>query len=169
MRTLLMPIVAGIVLGACNRGPEPAPLDEEPSEPAAPHREEKASGSQRSGASADPHAGLDIAPAGGGSRAAGSSGGTSAGGLAWSVASPLVSRPPASSMRAAEYVVEGESGNAPAVMTVHFFGQGQGGSIEDNIDRWLRQFRPRRLRSQTAQPRPHRWRASVVCRRSAGM
>lgn len=48
------------------------------------------------------------------------------------------SRAPSSSMRLAEYVIQGDAPNAEVV--VYFFGQGQGGSPEANIERWRGQF-----------------------------
>lgn len=60
-----------------------------------------------------------------------------AGGLTWRIEEPLFSRPPSSSMRAAEYGVR----DVPdAELTVFFFGQGQGGGVDENIDRWVGQF-----------------------------
>lgn len=60
----------------------------------------------------------------------------SAGGVRWSIAAPFVYRAPASSMRAAEYVV-GESGEA--VMSVFHF-PGMGGSVDANVQRWVGQL-----------------------------
>lgn len=48
--------------------------------------------------------------------------------------------PPASSMRAAQAVIEGPGG--PAELTVFHFGAGQGGDVEANIQRWLGQIVP---------------------------
>lgn len=61
----------------------------------------------------------------------------SAGGLTWSDAAGLVRRQPKSSMRAAEYGVEGDP---QAELTVFYFGEGQGGAVEPNIARWIGQF-----------------------------
>jgi hypothetical protein len=48
----------------------------------------------------------------------------------------------AQAMRAATYSVPPVSGDkAAAECAVYFFGAGQGGSIEDNLDRWTAQFR----------------------------
>lgn len=47
--------------------------------------------------------------------------------------------PPASSMRKAEYVLPGEGGG-DASLVVFYFGPDQGGSVEDNIERWYGQF-----------------------------
>lgn len=60
-----------------------------------------------------------------------------AGRLSWRATEPLVQRPPASQMRAAEYTVRGST---EATLAVFFFGPGQGGGIDDNIDRWVGQF-----------------------------
>jgi hypothetical protein len=46
-------------------------------------------------------------------------------------------------MRVAEYVVPGAEGDArDAECTVITFGPTQGGSVSDNVDRWVRQFNP---------------------------
>jgi hypothetical protein len=60
-----------------------------------------------------------------------------AGGLAWHVEEPLVSRTPTSSVRAAEYIVRD---HPEAELAVFHFGEGQGGSVDDNVGRWLGQF-----------------------------
>jgi hypothetical protein len=59
-----------------------------------------------------------------------------AGGLGWDVRALLTARAPRSAMRAAEYGVEG---HPDAELTVFHFGAGQGGSVEDNLDRWVGQ------------------------------
>lgn len=61
-----------------------------------------------------------------------------AGGLRWETAEPLVPRAPSSRMRAAEYSVAGQAGEAE--LTVFYFGPGQGGSARANLDRWIGQF-----------------------------
>lgn len=47
---------------------------------------------------------------------------------------------PSSQMRLAEYIVPGPSGQEPGVVSIFYFGAGQGGSVEANIDRWVKQF-----------------------------
>lgn len=42
-------------------------------------------------------------------------------------------------MRAAEYVLPAVNGEPP-LLTVFYFGPGQGGSVEDNLTRWISQF-----------------------------
>ena len=61
----------------------------------------------------------------------------SAGGLSWQADKPLLARTPKSSMRAAEYGVEGD---AQAELSVFYFGPGQGGEVDANITRWLGQI-----------------------------
>lgn len=61
----------------------------------------------------------------------------SAGGIAWHAEEPLVARRPSSSMRAAEYAVRDHAG---AELTVFHFGADQGGSVDDNVARWVDQF-----------------------------
>ncbi len=45
---------------------------------------------------------------------------------------------PSSSMRKAQYLLPGGAGDAHLV--VYYFGQRQGGSVEDNLERWYGQF-----------------------------
>jgi hypothetical protein len=45
-----------------------------------------------------------------------------------------------SSMRVATYAVPGAKGAAAGECAVFFFGPGQGGSVEDNVARWAKQF-----------------------------
>jgi hypothetical protein len=61
-----------------------------------------------------------------------------AGGLSWTAAEPLVGRPPKSSMRAAEYGVQGD---AQSELSVFYFGPGQGGAVDANVTRWLGQIK----------------------------
>jgi hypothetical protein len=49
-------------------------------------------------------------------------------------------RPP-SQMRVANYTVPGQGGADAGELVVFFFGPGQGGAIQPNIDRWVGQFR----------------------------
>ena len=44
-------------------------------------------------------------------------------------------------MRAAEYTVPATTAGGPATLTVFYFGEGQGASIEANLDRWLGEVR----------------------------
>jgi hypothetical protein len=62
---------------------------------------------------------------------------SSAGGLRFEMPSPFVRRAPKSQMRAAEYTIDGEP---RAELAVFYFGEGQGGSVEDNLKRWIGQF-----------------------------
>jgi hypothetical protein len=78
---------------------------------------------------------------------AGCTGGSSAGGTPLDVKGlhvvlPVGWRvvPPASSMRAAQAVIDGPGG--PAELAVFHFGAGQGGDVEANIQRWLGQIVP---------------------------
>ena len=49
-----------------------------------------------------------------------------------------VAQQPSSSMRVAQYGLPGSAGEA--TLGIFFFGPGQGGSVEANIDRWFGQF-----------------------------
>ena len=57
------------------------------------------------------------------------------------------SEPPASSMRVAQYKMAGEGGNASLVG--FYFGQGQGGTVEDNFDRWIGQMQQTKDKAKT--------------------
>lgn len=61
-----------------------------------------------------------------------------AGGIAWHVEEPLVARAPSSEARAAEYIVRD---HPEAQLAVFHFGRGEGGSVDDNVHRWVEQFR----------------------------
>ena len=51
------------------------------------------------------------------------------------------SKPPASSMRVAEFILpRAGSDKADAALTVYFFGQGSGGGVQANLDRWIGQM-----------------------------
>lgn len=47
---------------------------------------------------------------------------------------------PATGMRKAQLQIPGKEGAAPADITFFHFGPGQGGGVEQNIERWLGQF-----------------------------
>lgn len=49
-------------------------------------------------------------------------------------------RPPASSMRLAEFTIPGKGGTPEAEVVLYFFGTGQGGAVDANLARWRGQF-----------------------------
>ena len=49
---------------------------------------------------------------------------------------------PARKMRAATYSVPGPEGREAAEIVVFYFGPGQGGPVQANIERWQSQFKP---------------------------
>ncbi len=64
----------------------------------------------------------------------------SAGGLSWTAPKGWASGAPRP-MRAATYTVPAAKGDAePGECAVFFFGTGQGGSVDDNVKRWVGQF-----------------------------
>ena len=79
---------------------------------------------------------LVLAPAEVSSQGARTSG---AGGIKWSVPRAW-SDQPGSSMRVATYKVPGPKGAEAGEVAVFFFGSGQGGSVDANVERWSRQF-----------------------------
>lgn len=113
----------------CTRGPEPGPLPGAPgSAETAPAPPPAPSPTSQPAAPAPPPA------------AAAPTGAPGAGGLNWTAAAPLTARAPKSKMRAAEYSVPGVDGKGEAELTVFYFGPGQGGGVEANLDRWVGQM-----------------------------
>lgn len=63
-----------------------------------------------------------------------------AGGLSWTAPKGWAEQGPRP-MRAATYVIPAAKGDAePAELGVFYFGQGQGGSVDANLKRWIGQF-----------------------------
>jgi hypothetical protein len=63
------------------------------------------------------------------------------GGISWGVPKRWTLKQPTPPMRAASYVVPAAQGEPEGGdVAVFYFGSGQGGSIEQNIDRWYGQF-----------------------------
>jgi hypothetical protein len=105
---------------ACNKSPAEAPAAEAPSAP-------PVTGAPPASASPSTPAEVLSAEA-------------AAGPLRWQHGAPLVRRTPKSRMRAAEYGVEGDE---RAELSVFYFGPGQGGNVESNVQRWVGQLAPR--------------------------
>jgi hypothetical protein len=122
MRTLL--VVALFVFGCfgCKKSsePTPPPAAAEPTAPA-PQAEAPA----------------PAAPATAPANTTPSVDGPTAGGLTWTAPAPFTKRTPKSSMRAAEYGIEGDTASE---LGVFYFGADQGGSIDANMERWIGQF-----------------------------
>ena len=67
----------------------------------------------------------------------------SAGGLTWTAPKAWSVAPSASSMRVVTYRVPAAAGDAEGgEVEVFFFGPGQGGGTQANVDRWIAQFKP---------------------------
>src|SRR5712691_5783564 len=66
-----------------------------------------------------------------------------AGGLSWKPPAGWTAEPPSSSMRVVTYRIPAASGDGEGgEVGVFFFGPGEGGSVDANVDRWLAQFAP---------------------------
>jgi len=63
----------------------------------------------------------------------------SAGGVRWSVPARWKEKPERP-MRVATYAVPAAEGAAEGECAVFYFGKGQGGSVEENLSRWAKQF-----------------------------
>ncbi|HXY38787.1 MAG TPA: hypothetical protein VEQ10_03910 [Vicinamibacteria bacterium] len=76
-----------------------------------------------------------------------------AGGIEWKVPAGWTAGG-GSAMRVATYTVPAAKGSEAGECAVFFFGTGQGGSVEANVERWARQFE--------GTPRPERTTSTVV-------
>jgi hypothetical protein len=65
----------------------------------------------------------------------------SAGGIRWSVPARWTVQEPRP-MRMATYAIPAAPGAEAGECGVFYFGRGQGGSVEENLDRWVKQFEP---------------------------
>jgi hypothetical protein len=59
-------------------------------------------------------------------------------GIAFTIPADWKQTPPSSGLRAAQYAIPGPGGDAE--LAVFFFGPGQGGSVDQNVQRWVGQF-----------------------------
>ena len=60
--------------------------------------------------------------------------------LSFTSQSGWIESEPASSMRAAEFVLPGSGGAVDASLVVYYFGSQRGGTVEANVTRWTKQF-----------------------------
>src|SRR2546427_277431 len=66
-----------------------------------------------------------------------------AGGLSWKSPAGWTAEPPSSPMRVVTYRIPAAAGDGePGELGVFFFGKGEGGSVDANVDRWLAQLTP---------------------------
>ncbi len=89
----------------------------------------------------------------------------SAGGMKWTAPAGWSTGAPPNPMRAATYKIEPAAGDSqPAECVVYFFGQGQGGTVEANIDRWKAQFSAagKAVAGQTAKRTVHGMKVTTV-------
>lgn len=78
---------------------------------------------------------------------------STAGGLTWTAPKGWSVAPTASSMRVVTYRVPAAAGDAEAgEVAVFFFGPGQGGGTQANVDRWVRQFTPEKGSAAPGKP-----------------
>lgn len=85
--------------------------------------------------------GADAKPAAQPGATAGAAVGKGPGQVVWTDPAGWKREPPANPMRIAQYTLPPVAGDAePAECVVTTFGPGQGGSVEQNLDRWIRQF-----------------------------
>ncbi len=139
MRPALVLFLSGLSVLACrNTTPEAAPSPAPAMSPPLglpgdhaglpPGHPPIAPGQQLPGATQGPAGGAPAAP----------EGTTGPGALRWTDPPGWQRQTPSSSMRAAQYLIPGAAGDL--TLAVFYFGQGQGGSIDDNLQRWWGQF-----------------------------
>lgn len=61
-------------------------------------------------------------------------------GITFKPGASWISKEATSSMRAAELEIKPDGAEAPLTAVFYYFGPGQGGSVEANVERWLGQF-----------------------------
>ena len=80
---------------------------------------------------------------GSGSAASSSSSPNAAGGLTWTVPKAWTLAPKASSMRVATHKVPAAPGDPEdGELAIFYFGEGQGGGVDANVERWFAQLEP---------------------------
>ena len=68
---------------------------------------------------------------------------STAGGISWAIPKGWSTTPSSSAMRKVTYRIPAAAEDPePGEMAVFYFGQGQGGSIDSNVERWMSQFAP---------------------------
>jgi hypothetical protein len=73
-------------------------------------------------------------------------------GVSFTLGEGWVKDKPSSSMRAAQYKLPGGAGAEGGELIVFYFGPGQGGDAQSNIDRWVGQFKPETDTTTTSLP-----------------
>jgi hypothetical protein len=112
-------MVCAVLLVACEKTPEPAPVSLLP--PASP----QTPGKPASSAAPAPTGSVKEEPVQ----------------ITWLDPPAFKRVPPSNPMRKAAYVVPRAAGDGEdGELTVFYFGPGQGGSIDANVDRWVKQF-----------------------------
>ncbi len=134
--------VLGLVapLGGCAKQASAPPRPPVPGAPEPP-----AAAAPTPAAAEPPATANEVAPSASGGRT------LTVAGLAFDVPEGWAEDKPGVQMRLAQYSLPGEVG--PAVLAVYCFGVGQGGSTEDNIQRWVGQFQ---APNHPGQPAPSR-------------
>ena len=139
MRNLVLS--SALLLVACSKSadsnPQPSSAPEAPAASATPAAPADPHGSSAGGSLPAGHPPVGEKTAEPAPTPASPTGPASAGGLTWEATAPLVRRTPKSSMRVAEYGLEG---SPESELTVFYFGADQGGTIDANMTRWIGQF-----------------------------
>jgi hypothetical protein len=146
-RALVLMVVLGVaaswLTGCSSPKKESASQAPPPSDVASAHGGMEAGGSPPPPAEAQPPQGaMGGMPPGGVAPPPASDSPTAAAGLAWTLPAGWSIDAPRS-MRVATYVIPAAPGDAEgAECAVFYFGAGQGGGVEANLQRWIGQFQP---------------------------
>ena len=138
-RALVLIVLLGVAtswLGGCSSPKKAATEAARPSDIASAH------GSAGTGGAQAPQGAMGGMPMGGVAGSQGSGSPTAAAGLAWSLPGGWTVEAPRA-MRIATYAIPAAKGDAEgAECAVYYFGAGQGGGVDANLERWIGQFQP---------------------------
>jgi hypothetical protein len=138
-RALVLIVLLGVAaswLSGCSSPKKGATEAARPSDIASAH------GGADSGGSQPPQGAMGGMPMAGAPESQGSGSATAAAGLAWALPAGWNVEAPRS-MRVATYAIPAARGDAEgAECAVYYFGAGQGGGVDANLQRWTGQFQP---------------------------
>lgn len=142
---VLLPLVVAAALAGCSQNTEKVGSTDTHTSPPANRSEASPRGTSQASMPAQGMSSQSMpsqsAPPSAAAPSAAPAGEQSANGIAWSAPAGWVKEQPASTMRAAQYrLPSGKQGVKDGEMAVFFFGQGQGGQTQANLERWANQF-----------------------------
>jgi hypothetical protein len=134
----VLPVLLAMILPGCSGGGTGSPA---PAAPAAAAQQAPSSSAQAGAPPPLVDSRGNPAPSGGGAAGAPGESGAAARELAWTAPSEWVPVTPSSTMRKAQYSLPAAAGDKEGgECAVFYFGPGQGGDVQSNIDRWASQL-----------------------------